>query len=122
MSDTKNEKVLINQTESLTVQEQALVKSYLLKVDLRVIPILGFVYFFAVMDCANIDAATANGLRDGLNLSKTDTGNTTSFFFIAYVVFQAPANILLKKFSPHVWFSFIIFQRREILSVIIFIM
>ncbi|PVU92224.1 hypothetical protein BB561_003959 [Smittium simulii] len=108
MSDTKNEKVLINQTESLTVQEQALVKSYLFKVDLRVIPILGFVYFFAVMDRANIGAASANGLREGLNLSTANAGHITSFFFIAYVAFQAPANILLKKFSPHIWFSFII--------------
>ncbi|OMJ12368.1 putative transporter [Smittium culicis] len=98
----------INEVEELSEYEQALVKSYLRKVDLRIIPIMGLIYFFAVMDRANIGNAYANGLETALKLTTADKGNVTSFFFIFYIIMETPSNILLKKFKPHIWFSLII--------------
>ncbi|PVV02505.1 hypothetical protein BB560_003039 [Smittium megazygosporum] len=100
--------VVINKEIELTPEEQHLIKRYLFKTDLRVLPIFGFVYFFAVMDRANVGAALANGIIENLKLSSTDQGNIGSFFFIFYVISETPANMLLKKFKPHIWFSFII--------------
>lgn len=54
----------------------------------------------------NISNANIFGLSTDLNLTQNNRYNTALvIFFLPYVVFEIPSNILLKKLRPHVWLS-----------------
>ncbi|PVV04456.1 hypothetical protein BB560_001046 [Smittium megazygosporum] len=101
------EKVLLNVLEELTEEQEELLKSSLRKRDWRILPITMLLYICALMDRSNIGSALVNGLVDGLKLSPVQEGNVTSMFYVFYILFETPSNILLKRFSPHLWFAFI---------------
>ncbi|OLY77984.1 putative transporter [Smittium mucronatum] len=65
-------------------------------------------YIASSLDRGNIGVALTNGLVTSLNLNSTQQANVTSLFTICYIAFEAPANALLKKFKPRIWFSFIV--------------
>ncbi|OLY81516.1 putative transporter [Smittium mucronatum] len=97
----------INVSSELTEEESILIKKCLMKMDLRILPIVILIYICALMDRSNIGSALVNGLKEGLNLNTTEEGNVTSMFYIFYILCETPSNILLKKFKPHAWFAFI---------------
>ncbi|PVU90018.1 hypothetical protein BB561_005070 [Smittium simulii] len=97
----------INELKELTEEEALIMKSSLKKRDLHILPIIILLYIAALMDRSNIGSALVNGLVSGLKLNKTQEGNVTSMFYVFYILFETPSNILLKKVSPHVWFAFI---------------
>ncbi|PWA01862.1 hypothetical protein BB558_001989 [Smittium angustum] len=115
MGKTKNtpesvyisEKELINQSTELTEDEKRIVKSYLRKVDLRILPIIISIYVFSLIDRGNIGAALVFGLRAALGLTKSQEANATSVFYIVYILLETPSNMILKKFRPHYWFALI---------------
>ena len=44
------------------------------------------------------------GLKEDLNIEKGTKYNTAlTIFFVPYIIFEIPSNILLKKFKPHLW-------------------
>jgi hypothetical protein len=52
----------------------------------------------------NIGNAAVLGMREDLNIeSGTKYNAALMIFFIPYILFEIPSNILLKKLSPHVW-------------------
>lgn len=75
------------------------------KIDFRVIPVLSILYLLAFLDRTNIANASIFGLREELNLQNTQYNTALTIFFIPYIVFEIPSNILLKKLKPHVWLS-----------------
>lgn len=77
------------------------------KIDLRVIPLLCILYLLAFLDRVNISNANIFGLSTELNLNpRTNQYNTALvIFFVPYILFEIPSNVLLKKFRPHVWLS-----------------
>ncbi|OLY78067.1 putative transporter [Smittium mucronatum] len=97
----------LNVHEEYTEHELAVIKRAVRKIDLRVVPIMVLIYIAALMDRSNIGSALVNGLRSGLNLSKGEQANVTSIFYIFYIICEVPSNILLKMFTPHMWFGFI---------------
>lgn len=47
------------------------------------------------------------GLKEDLNIEKGTKYNTAlTIFFVPYIIFEIPSNILLKKFKPHIWCTF----------------
>ncbi|OLY81393.1 putative transporter [Smittium mucronatum] len=100
--------IKLNVEIELTEHEEAVKKSYLWKVDTRVLPIIILLYFCASLDRSNIGVAYTNGLIEQLKFTTADQGNAVSIFTIAYTIFEAPSNILLKKFRPSYWFCFIV--------------
>lgn len=40
-----------------------------------------------------------------LKLENHEYNNSLVIFFVPYIIFEIPSNILLKKFKPHVWLS-----------------
>ena len=43
-------------------------------------------------------------MKQDLNIVSGNKLNTAlTIFFVPYVVFEIPSNILMKKFQPHVW-------------------
>ncbi|EFQ35628.1 major facilitator superfamily transporter [Colletotrichum graminicola M1.001] len=75
------------------------------KIDFRVIPFLCIMYLLAFLDRVNIANANVFGLSEDLGLTGTRYNSALVVFFVPYVLFEIPSNILLKKFKPHVWLS-----------------
>ena len=80
-------------------------KALLRKIDIRVIPILFLVYLAAFLDRVNIANALTLGLPKDLHLKGNQPNVALTIFFVPYVLFEIPSNVLLKKFKPHVWLS-----------------
>ncbi|KAF5013210.1 hypothetical protein FDECE_789 [Fusarium decemcellulare] len=75
------------------------------KIDLHVIPFLSVMYVLAFLDRVNISNANVFGLSEELHLDGTLYNNALVIFFVPYVIFEIPSNILLKRLKPHVWLS-----------------
>lgn len=57
----------------------------------------------------NISNAAVLGLREDLDIVDGMKYNTAlTIFFVPYVIFEIPSNILLKKWKPHVWCTYLI--------------
>ncbi|KAF9503516.1 hypothetical protein BS47DRAFT_1322839 [Hydnum rufescens UP504] len=82
---------------NLTPEE---VKRLYLKVDLRLIPILALMCFFAFMDRGNIGNAKLQGLLTQLHMTSGKYTVALTIFFIPYCLLEPPSNLLLKKFRP----------------------
>ncbi|GAA5924553.1 uncharacterized protein JCM15063_005674 [Sporobolomyces koalae] len=82
-------------------EEKALVR----KIDWALLPGLTFLYLLSFLDRSNIGNAKAAGMMDDIGLKhKPESYNTAlALFFLGYVLFEIPANIVLKKFNPRVW-------------------
>lgn len=74
------------------------------KVTLRIIPFLFFCYVIAILDRNNIGFAQLQMKHD---LSLTDAAYSLGavFFFIGYVLFEVPSNMLLHKFGARKTFA-----------------
>lgn len=75
------------------------------KIDWHVIPVLCVLYLLAFLDRVNISNARSFGLEADLNMNPKSLQFSTAvvIFFVPYVLLEIPSNVLLKKFSPHVW-------------------
>ncbi|PVU87688.1 hypothetical protein BB561_006222 [Smittium simulii] len=105
--DIVDGKVKLNQQDELTEEQKVIVKGYLRKIDVRILPVVIVLYIFSLIDRGNIGAALVSGLRENLKLNSTQEGNSTTMFYIFYLLFETPANMLLKKVRPHFWFGLI---------------
>jgi len=81
-------------------------KRLMRKIDLRVVPFLCILYLLAFLDRVNIANAKSFGLTADLHLDTNLQYNTAlTIFFVPYILFEIPSNVLLKKFTPRVWLS-----------------
>lgn len=69
------------------------------KVDVRVVPMLALLYLIAHLDRANIGNAKIEGMEDDLGMSGTDYNIAVATFFVSYILFEVPSNLLLGKFK-----------------------
>ncbi|KAF2280629.1 MFS general substrate transporter [Westerdykella ornata] len=80
------------------------------RIDLHVIPFLCIMYLLAFLDRVNIANANVFGLSKELNIANGNKYNTALvIFFVPYILFEIPSNILLKKLKPRVWLSLCMF-------------
>ncbi|ORY93357.1 major facilitator superfamily domain-containing protein [Syncephalastrum racemosum] len=84
-------------------QERRLVR----RIDLHILPLFCVFYFADFLDRSNIGNASLAGLQDDLKMTGPQLSTAISAFFITYILFQVPANILLKRFGAKKWLSFI---------------
>jgi hypothetical protein len=80
--------------------DKALERKLLLKLDLRVIPILWVLFLVSFFDRSNIGNAKIAGLTQSLHLKNNDYNVAVTIFTVSYVVFGVPANLLVKKLGP----------------------
>ncbi|KAI8319985.1 MFS general substrate transporter [Martensiomyces pterosporus] len=88
-------------------EERRLTKSYLRKVDLRLLPICCLVYCTAIWDRNNVGNAKAAGMEAYLGLHGEQFNWIISAFFFTYIFCEVPSNMLLKKFGARIWLPFI---------------
>jgi ACS family tartrate transporter-like MFS transporter len=74
------------------------------KVALRIMPIVGLLYIFNYMDRANIGYAQL-GMSKELAIDAATFGAASAIFFLAYVVFEIPSNMIMKRVGARLWLS-----------------
>lgn len=79
------------------------------KCDLHVLPTISLLYLLAFIDRVNIGNARIQGLEEDLNMKGHDYNVALFVFFIPYILFEVPSNILLRKVAPSTWLSSIMF-------------
>ena len=74
------------------------------KVAWRLIPFMGLLYFLAFVDRVNIGFAALTMNAD-LGLSPSMFGFASGIFFIGYVLFEVPSNIVMEKVGARLWIA-----------------
>ncbi|KAL1980915.1 hypothetical protein VTN96DRAFT_3335 [Rasamsonia emersonii] len=85
------------------VENAALERKILWKVDLRLIPPLFIMYILNYLDRNNIGNAKEAGMADALQLSSSDYSLAVSIFFIGYLLLEVPSNMILSRTRPSLY-------------------
>lgn len=72
------------------------------KVTLKVLPVLMIGMFIAYIDRANLGVIAAPLSKD-LGLTAATFGLAAGFFYIGYLLFEIPSNMLLAKVGARIW-------------------
>lgn len=105
----------ISQTSELEIPTDApnfspdLEKRAVRKCDLRVIPPLMLMMMLAFLDRVNVGNASIQGLEKNLDMSGSDFNAALAIFFVPFILFEVPANLILKRVKPSRWLSFLLF-------------
>ncbi|EPE02581.1 mfs transporter [Ophiostoma piceae UAMH 11346] len=81
------------------VNERALLR----KLDLRLLPAVGILYLLSFLDRSNVGNAKLEGLTKDLDMTGNEYLTGLTLYFIGYVIFEIPCNIILKRTSPRMW-------------------
>ncbi|OAA59131.1 vitamin h transporter 1 [Niveomyces insectorum RCEF 264] len=85
------------------------------KLDLRIIPPFWVLYFLCSAIRSNIgiaqtmNAARGHDLEEVLHLSARDVSTALALFYVSYVLFDFPSNLIMTRLSPRVWMARIVF-------------
>ncbi|KAK2789344.1 hypothetical protein FQN53_002186 [Emmonsiellopsis sp. PD_33] len=99
-----------------TVDDEALASEELkkrcrriyLKVDFRLIPILGAIYAISGIDRTNLSAARVAGMHEDLDFHIGERYSIVLLvFFVTYFLFEIPSNLILRKVGAARWLSFV---------------
>ncbi|KAL8721888.1 MAG: hypothetical protein Q9225_001524 [Loekoesia sp. 1 TL-2023] len=77
------------------------------KLDLYIVPIIMMLYLFAFLDRVNIGNARLYGMEEDLGMQGNQYQTAVSILFVTYLLSEIPSNLVLKKFTPSRWISFI---------------
>lgn len=99
-------------TSQGSIFDRAAEKRLLLKIDLTVLPILFLLFLVSFVDRSNLANARIEGLEKSLHIPPKSNGyNIALFSFtIPYVLFEVPANMMLKRVTPQFWLSGLMFS------------
>ncbi|RMZ68794.1 pantothenate transporter liz1 [Pyrenophora seminiperda CCB06] len=84
-------------------EEQKLVR----KIDLFLLPTIWLMYLLSYMDRTNIGNAKIASMGDDLKLTSQQYSTALVVFFVTYVVFEPPSNMLLVRLKPSVYLPII---------------
>ncbi|KAJ1303150.1 hypothetical protein OPQ81_011351 [Rhizoctonia solani] len=73
------------------------------KVDWHLLPILTSLYLLSFLDRANIGNAKLDGLTTDIGVNGANYNTALALYFVGYVLWEVPANIMLKRFNPKFW-------------------
>ncbi|KAL2820980.1 major facilitator superfamily domain-containing protein [Aspergillus cavernicola] len=91
-----------------TTLDPTAVKRLNRKLDLHVLPPLFILYFLSFLDRGNIGNARIQGFEASLGMSGQQYSIALCIFFIPYVLFEVPSNLILKRLSPSTWLSILV--------------
>lgn len=74
------------------------------RITWRLMPLLGLMYLIAYIDRQNVSYAKLQMVGD-LGLSEAAYGLGASLFFVAYFLFEVPANVILERVGARLWFT-----------------
>ncbi|KAH7885894.1 major facilitator superfamily domain-containing protein [Phlebopus sp. FC_14] len=75
------------------------------KIDLRIVPWLGLLYFLNFLDRGAIGNAKLYGLEADLHITDKQYLIALTVFFFPYSLFEPASNVVLRRFRPSIWLS-----------------
>ncbi|KAH9884288.1 major facilitator superfamily domain-containing protein [Xylariomycetidae sp. FL2044] len=85
-------------------------KKLIRKLDITVCPVLFCIYLLSFLDRANIGNARIQGMDEDLELDKENRYNIVLMvFFVSYILFELPSNIILKHSRPSIYIPALVF-------------
>ncbi|KAI3319487.1 MFS general substrate transporter [Xylariaceae sp. AK1471] len=88
-----------SETAGAVINEKALLR----KIDAYLLPAVGILYLLSFLDRSNVGNARIEGLLTDLHMTGDQYLIGLSLYFVGYVLFEVPCNIILKKTSPRIW-------------------
>jgi MFS family permease len=82
----------------------AIERATMRRVAWRLLPLLMVCYFVAYLDRVNVGFAALT-MNKALGFSPAVYGFGSGIFFLGYVLFEVPSNVLLAKFGARIWIS-----------------
>ncbi|KAL9071706.1 MAG: hypothetical protein Q9157_005362 [Trypethelium eluteriae] len=79
------------------------------KIDLHLVPIMVVMFMLAYVDRSNLGNAKIEGMLTDLHMVKNDYNVASLIFYVSYIVFEVPSNMVLRKTSPSTWLSGLLF-------------
>ncbi|CAF3519220.1 unnamed protein product [Fusarium graminearum] len=85
------------------------------KIDRRIIPAFWVLYFLCSAIRSNIGIAQTMNKDKGhdlmtvLGMTPKDVSTALALFYVAYVLFDCPSNLVMSKLSPRLWMARIVF-------------
>ncbi|KAJ5784634.1 uncharacterized protein N7503_009846 [Penicillium pulvis] len=80
-------------------EEKALIR----KIDLMLLPVIWVMYLLSYMDRTNIANAKVSGMDEDLNLNSNQYSVALVVYFVGYVVFEVPSNLVLARTRPSIF-------------------
>ncbi|KAF1917602.1 major facilitator superfamily domain-containing protein [Ampelomyces quisqualis] len=84
-------------------------KRLLKKLDVRIIPMVCWIYLMNFMDRVNIGNAKLYGLERDLGMSGNQYQLAVSLLFVTYVIFETPSNMIIKRMQPARYLAGLVF-------------
>ncbi|OTB03889.1 hypothetical protein M426DRAFT_12182 [Hypoxylon sp. CI-4A] len=81
------------------INERALLR----KLDLRLLPAVGILYLLSFLDRSNVGNARIEGLLNDVHSTGNQYLTGLTLYFLGYVLFEIPCNIILKRTTPRIW-------------------
>ncbi|KAK1993379.1 major facilitator superfamily transporter [Colletotrichum falcatum] len=78
-------------------------KALLRKMDAKLLPAVGILYLLSFLDRSNVGNAKIEGLTDDLHMAGDQYLTGLTLYFVGYVLFEIPCNIVLKRTTPRFW-------------------
>ncbi|KAJ5914545.1 hypothetical protein N7504_003428 [Penicillium tannophilum] len=85
--------------EAVSINE----KSLLRKLDYRLLPPLTLLYLLSFLDRSNVGNAKLEGMTTDIKMTGDQYLTGLTLYFVGYVLFEIPCNIILKKATPRTW-------------------
>ncbi|KAK4688579.1 MFS transporter, ACS family, pantothenate transporter, partial [Tremellales sp. Uapishka_1] len=82
-------------------------RKLLWKMDKNLVPWMTLLFVMSFMDRINIGTAKLAGITTQLHLTSLEFNTASMIFFVSYVAFEIPSNLVLKKFRPSRWIPLI---------------
>lgn len=82
-----------------TIDEKRLLRI----LDLRLLPAVSILYLLSFLDRSNVANARLEGLTTDLHMTGNEYLTGLTLYFIGYVLFELPCNIILKRTTPKFW-------------------
>ncbi|RHZ48335.1 uncharacterized protein CDV56_103866 [Aspergillus thermomutatus] len=78
-------------------------KALLRKLDYRLLPPLTILYLLSFLDRSNVGNARLEGMATDIGMTGNMYLTGLTLYFIGYVAFEVPSNIVLKRTTPRIW-------------------
>jgi MFS family permease len=97
-----------------TEEELARLDKIYLHLDFRIIPALWCLYFLtsfgssAYGNALTMNYEAGHSLKQTLKLTAKDTSTASALYYVGYIIFDVPMNIIMTRVAPQAWLSRIV--------------
>jgi len=78
-------------------------RSFLRKIDLKIIPGVTLLYLLSFLDRSNVANAKLDGLDADLHITGNQYLTGLTLFFVGYISLEVVWNVILKRIGPKLW-------------------